>query len=339
MTPATSTGARRRARTWSLLGDVRRKVTPYEAVTAKFHYHFRRDPAPFELDPEMSLNRWYLRHRENSPFQVDDWEDFRDPFKLTYKDYVSLQHERELYLDGLVDQYEVADVTARLDEGWVETLRRLFVPLRFPLHALQMISLYVGQMAPSSFITNPASFQAADEMRRIQRLAYWTKVLGNTHGDHIATTAAAHDPWAEGGEWQPLRETVERLLVTYDWGEAFVGLNLAVKPALDTLIDWQLGELADRNGDVFLSLLFSEFERDARRSREWSAALVDYALTRDPGLRGVVTGWLDVWTPSAERACDGLAPLFEKAPEPIPAADVASAVRAQLAQLRTTCGL
>ncbi|MHA6797292.1 toluene hydroxylase (plasmid) [Pseudonocardia bannensis] len=334
-----TTSERRRAKTWSLLGDVRRKVTPYEAVTAKFHYHFRRDPAPFELDPEMPLNTWYLRHRENSPFQVDDWEGFRDPFKLTYKDYVSLQHERELYLDGLVDQHEATEAAAGLDAGWVDTLRQLFVPLRFPLHGLQMISLYVGQMAPSSFITNPASFQAADEMRRIQRIAYWTKVLGNAHGDDLATTAAARDAWVGGAEWQPLRETVEQLLIAYDWGEAFTALNLAVKPALDSLIDWQLGELASRNGDAFLSLLFAEFQHDARRSRKWSAALVDYALRRDQELSGVLTGWLDTWVPRAQAATEGLAPLFGTAPVSMPATGVVDAVRSQLAEVRATCGL
>ena len=82
--------APRTQKTWSLLGDVRRKPSTYEVTAARFHYHFRKEPAPFELDPGMPLNRWYLEYREGSPFQVDDWEGFRDPHKLTYKDYVAL---------------------------------------------------------------------------------------------------------------------------------------------------------------------------------------------------------------------------------------------------------
>ena len=205
-----TTSARRpRPKTWSTLGDVRRRVSPYEAVTAKFHYHFRREPAPFELDPDMPMNAWYLRYREGSPFQVDDWEGFRDPDKLTYKDYVAVQHERELYLDGLVDRFEATEHAAALDPAWVATLRRLFVPLRFPLHVLQMVTLYVGQMAPSSFITNPAAFQGGDEMRRIQRIAYWTKALADAHDPALAATATARDPWTADPAWQPLRETAE----------------------------------------------------------------------------------------------------------------------------------
>ncbi|NMH95811.1 aromatic/alkene monooxygenase hydroxylase subunit beta [Pseudonocardia acidicola] len=330
---------RRRAKTWSLLGDVRRKVTPYEAVTAGFHYHFRRDPAPFELDPDMPLNRWYLEHREGSPFQVPNWEDYRDPFKLTYKEYISRQHERELYLDRLIDRYEELDAAAGLDAGWVATLEQLFVPLRFPLHGLQMISLYVGQMAPSSYITNPAAFQAGDEMRRIQRIAYWTKVLANAHGGNLATTDAARGPWTTGEAWQPLRETIEKLLIAYDWGEAFSALNLVVKPAIDTLLDRQLAGLADRNGDAFLGLLFAEFDHDAQRSRQWSQALVRYALAADPALRDVLGGWVAAWTPRADAAVAGLAPLFEGAPVPMKADEITAAVQTGRAELLAACGL
>jgi toluene monooxygenase system protein E len=303
---------RRRPKTWSMFGDVRKRVSPYEAVTGKFHYHFRREPAPFELDPGMPMNRWYLRYREGSPFQVDDWEGYRDPAKLTYKDYVSLQHERELYLDGLVDRFEATDHAAGLDPAWVETLARVFVPLRFPLHVLQMTSLYVGQMAPTSYVTNAAAFQAGDEMRRIQRIAYWTQVLANAHDPVLATTAAARDPWMSDPAWQPLRETCERLLIAFDWGEAFTALNLVVKPAIDDLLDWRFAEVADHHGDAFLALLFAEFQHDAQRSRAWSRALVDYAMSARPDLSGVLDGWKATWSPRAAGATEALATLFPR---------------------------
>ncbi len=337
---ATSTPRpRQRPKTWSTLGDVRRRVSPYEAVTARFHYHFRREPAPFELDPGMPMNVWYLRHREGSPFQVDDWEGFRDPDKLTYKDYVAVQHERELYLDGLVDRFEAVEHVAGLDPAWVSTLRALFVPLRFPLHVLQVVSLYVGQMAPSSFITNPCVFQAADEMRRIQRTAYWTQVLADAHDADLATTAAARDPWTGDPAWQPLRETLEKLLVAYDWGEAFAALNLVVKPALDTLLDRQFSELAARNGDAFLELLFAEFQNDARRSRHWSGDLVRYALAARPELADVLREWTGTWTPRALGAVEALAPLFAAAPVPAAADDVIAVVREEQEQLAADLGL
>ena len=82
-------------KTWSLLGDVRKKPSEYEVVTSKLHFHYRRQPAPFELDPSTPINTWYLRYREGSPLQADTWERFRDPHQLTYQVYVQRQAERE----------------------------------------------------------------------------------------------------------------------------------------------------------------------------------------------------------------------------------------------------
>lgn len=337
MTVATS--RRPAPRTWSLLGDVKRKPNPYEVVTGKFHYHFRREPAPFELDPDAPINKWYLKNREGSPLQVQDWEQFRDPYKLTYKDYIATQRDREVYVDALIDQAEASGAAAELTPGWVSTLRELFVPLRFPLHIMQMVGLYVGQMAPSSYITNCANFQAADELRRIQRFAYWTKALSLSHGADLAETITARGPWESAPQWQPLRQVLEELLIAYDWGEAFTALNLAVKPMLDALINEQLAALAAANGDQLLSQLLIEFDLDSQRSRDWTQALVAYSVDRDPSLQIVIERWLAVWQPRAKAAIDTLAPLFGNAPNSVAQETVYDNVATRYANLLDECGL
>ena len=110
---------RERPKTWSMFGKVRRKPSEYEVVTGGFHYHFNRQPAPFELDPNMPVNAWYLKYREGSSLQADDWEGFRDPHRLNYHAYVQLQAEREAYVENLVDEFERHDHDATLDSGWV----------------------------------------------------------------------------------------------------------------------------------------------------------------------------------------------------------------------------
>ena len=321
-----ATTQRKPPKTWSLLGDVRRRPSSYEATAAKFNYHFRREPAPFEMDPQAPFNLFYLEHREGSPFNVDDWEGFKDPAKLTYADYVMLQHDRETYVDLLTDHHEAAESVAALDPAWVDTLRELFVPLRFPLHVLQMTGLYIGQMAPTAFIINCSNFSAADELRRIQRIAYHTRALADAHGEDLAETATARDRWEKDAHWQPLREVLEQLLTVRDWGEAFVALDVAIKPALDAVVNQQLSELASRNGDEYLSLLMAEFQLDAQRSRDWATALLRYAVAQDPAMADVVHGWLATWQPRAHMAVAGLAPLFGEAPNPLePALVVAAA--------------
>ncbi|RTZ91856.1 MAG: hypothetical protein DSY92_03575, partial [Planctomycetota bacterium] len=52
----------------------------------------------------------------------------------------------------------------KLQSERLETLALLYTPGRYPLHALQMGSAYLVQMAPASTIINCAMLQAADQL-------------------------------------------------------------------------------------------------------------------------------------------------------------------------------
>lgn len=330
-----ATRERTAPKTWSLLGDVKRRPSAYEVTASKFVYHFRREPAPFEMAPDAPLNAWYLKYREGSDFNVGDWEGFRDPAKLTYSEYVMLQHDRETYLDGLIDHHEDAETVEGYDQAWVDVLAKALVPLRFPVHILQMLSLYVGQMAPTAFIINCSNFQAADEMRRVQRFAYLTKWLANSHGEAIAETEAARSAWERGPAWQPMRKVLEELLGVYDWGEAFVALDLVVKPTFDSMVNDSLGELAAENGDELLALMLAEFGRDAQRSRDWTTELARYAIANDANLKDTISGWVAKWTPASDALAAGYAELLTGADVD---EVVASAAKARAA-VQAACGL
>jgi toluene monooxygenase system protein E len=308
--------APRRLKTWSVLGDTRRKPTEYEAVTGKFHYHFNRKPAPFDLDPNSAINQWYLKHREGSPLQAEDWEGVRDPAALNYRRYIALQHEREVYAEGVVDHFETLDHDDKLDPAWVTVLERVYLPARFALHVLQISSLYVGQLAPSAYITNAAFFQAADELRALQWIAYRAKSLSLSHGTQLANSEATRRIWELDEAWQPARETLERLLLAYDWGEAFTALNLVVKPTVDALFKEAFVDLATANGDGLTAALLQESRVDTTRSQAWSTALARYAIAQNAGNRDVIESWREAWRPLATHAVDGLAVAFADAPQP-----------------------
>lgn len=70
----------------------------------------------------------------------------------------------------------------------------------------------------------------------------------------------------------------------------------------------------------------TEFDRDARRSRDWTQALTGYAIERKPDLTGVLDEWVTKWRPRADEAVEGLAPLFATAPRPLAATDVIARV-------------
>ncbi len=330
-TPATQ---QPRLRTWSIAGAGRRRLTEYEIVTGKFHYHFGRQPAPFDLDPGSAINQWYLRYREGSPLRADDWEGFKDPAQLSYRRYIALQHDREIYAEGVVDHFEAADHDARLDPAWVAVLGRLYLPARFAFHVLQIASLYVGQLGPSAAITNASFFQGADELRALQWIAYRARSLSLAHGADLADSATARAIWEDDPAWQPARQALETLLLAYDWGEAFTALDLVVKPALDAFFKEAFADLALANGDGLTAQLLRESGVDTARNQAWATALARYAIAARPENFTILTEWVDKWRPAAEGAAGGLAEIFAEAPVPVSPESAVATVTASLGNLK-----
>src|SRR6201989_1641073 len=233
----------------------RRVPLDYELVSTDLHYN---PPMGFELPAANPVVAWYYRYREGSALRARDWEQFSDPRRTTYRAYTVLEDGREDVVDGLLREVDDTGYDRNLDGEWVRFLDRWYSPLRFPGHGLQMLAAYVAQMAPASRITNCAAFQSADELRRVQRIAYRTVQLntGQLSGPPSETGVARRHQaaWEDAEAFQPLREIIERALVAYDWGEAFTVTNLVIKPRIDRLVNQEMaGTLATANRAPTLS--------------------------------------------------------------------------------------
>lgn len=305
----------RRQRTWSAFGDVKRRPTEYEIVTHGTNWTTRKTrTAPLEQNASSPANLWLRTYRDGSPLTVEDWDRFRDPDTMTYRQYVSEQSDRETQIRGAVDQYSDANADTRLIPQWRHILGWLFTPTRYPLHGFQQIHAYVGHMAPSSYITNAAAFAAADVLRRVSLVAYRTCELRMAWPEEgFATGERAI--WESDVAWQPTRKAVETALVTYDWAEAFTATNLVLLPTLDDLLLRQLREVARINGDNLTWLLMSFLQADSSRRDRWSGALAEFAVTERSGNAGVLYEWIHRWSPLADAAVGGLAEILATAPE------------------------
>jgi toluene monooxygenase system protein E len=159
-------------------------------------------------------------------------------------------------------------------------------------------------VAPSSTVANCLMFQCADQFRWISRIAYRTAELGTTHSN-LGCGRDERRRWEDDAVWQGFRELIEKLLVTWDWGEHFTALNLVVKPAVDEAFMRQLGGAARRNSDTLTAFLMDAQLLDSERSRRWSAALVNFMKEERTSTNAHhLLQWIDKWTPLADRAID-----------------------------------
>jgi hypothetical protein len=312
-----------RLKTYSHLERDRRLPSEYELVTTSLLYYPSRG---FEV--KTPLAPWYEKHQRGSLLTARDWERFCDPRQTTYAKYTALALKGETYLDGVLEAIETKGYDRALSPEWRGTLDRVLGPLRYPLHGFQMIAAYIGQMAPSGRIAVAALFQAADEVRRIQRLAYRMTLL---QAIDPAFGRDSKNVWLRDPAWQPLREAVERCLVTYDWGESLVALNLCIKPLIDELFMTYLAKEAEEHDDHMLGQLFSSLDEDCRWQRAWTAALLQTAMQDNAENRTVIEGWIARWGEVAQRAAAAFDGFFRRTPAPSPAlASFAAKMRADV---------
>jgi toluene monooxygenase system protein E len=295
-------------KTWSALMGSRKRPSEYEVVSYKLHYRTRNAHAAYEQSPELAMNQWYRTHVTGSPLQHPDWDSFRDPDEVTYRAYCAMQDGQEQYVDELLNEHDARGHDANLPAAWVETLAAAYTPGRYMLAALQMSLAYLVQTAPASTITNCAAFQEADQLRWLSRLAYRTRELANAHPG-LGFGEAERRVWETAPQWQGFRELLEKTLATFDWGEGFVAVNLVAARAVDAAFVTGLGHAARDQGDTLAAMLLDNQAKDSQRARRWTAALVKQALEVEAN-REVIQGWLDKWTPLADRAietyCAGL---------------------------------
>ncbi|CAB3393609.1 toluene monooxygenase [Kyrpidia spormannii] len=294
-------------KTWSALSHTKRMPTEYEIVTHRLHYHTKLG---FEVDPDAPVAKWYRKYRDEAALQASDWDQFRDPHQMIYRKYTELQDDRETFIDVLLDEAELREDHTKLNSQWIECLAQMFTPFRYPGHGFQMLAAYGAQMAPSSYITNCFEFEAGDEMRRVQRIAYRTKQLDSYFPSYGFGTND-RKIWENAPIWQPLREAVEKLLIEYDWSKSFIAYNLVVKPYVDELVLVHFADLCRLNDDHVHVEMLGNFYLDSLRNQDWTIALTQFAIEQNPGNLSVITETIRRWKPLAEQATKAFRPVFE----------------------------
>jgi hypothetical protein len=297
------------SKTYWHLGADRRLPTDYEIATSRLLYHVERGGFAVDL-PTSSFHALYQAGSALTAPAPNRWDDFADPRATTYAKYVDRARERESYAGRVLSSIESADYDDRLAPGWGLHLGRLLSPLRFLCHELQMAAAYLGHMAPAGRIAVAALFQCGDEIRRVQRLAYRLALLARRH-PALADEGRAR--WQSDPGWQPLRRAIERLLVTYDWGEAFVALNLCIKPIVDDAFLVGLGESCDRVGAHLDGQLLGSLFEDCLWHQEWTAALVALASGL-PANGKTIARWRAGWSGLAGEAAAAAAALVAQGP-------------------------
>jgi toluene monooxygenase system protein E len=123
--------------------------------------------------------------------------------------------------------------------------------------------------------------------------------------------ALGREHWQQNPAFQPLRRIIERLLVSYDWGEALIALNGIIKPIFDQLWFEQLAGVAERHHDEILEKILISLGDDGRWHEAWFVNFAKLALASDPGNREVLERCIGELRPLVMQAVQAMLPAFD----------------------------
>ena len=78
----------------------------YEIVTSKLLCYTGEGFTGKRFELDVPLKDWYEQYQEGSPLKCTSWEKFHDPRETTYTRYTELQMEKEIFVDGLLEEIE-----------------------------------------------------------------------------------------------------------------------------------------------------------------------------------------------------------------------------------------
>ena len=254
------------------------------------------------------VTEWQKKYVDGSLLMTKDVP-FQDPESYTYTKYVTVRNKKEIFLEGIYSAIEQSTYRDSLSDDWRLKVQRCLGAFVYICHGMQMASAYLGQMGSSGQLIAMLAMQTADELRRTENLVHQLLIL-NPRTDEALTEGT--NTWMTDPAFQKVRSTLENLLVTYDWGEAYVAFNLVFKPLMDEMFLKEFAVEAAANADPLLEKILLSLAEDSDWHRLCAKTYTANVLKQDPKNSDAINKWIAMWKPLIKEMIAELSPaLYE----------------------------
>ncbi len=241
----------------------------YMITTSRLLYHKGKG---FEI--HMPMTEWHDQFSHFFGLTKEEMEEFDDPYRLTYMSYVSMQVEEVHYLERLHEGiFSIHEKNAKAIKHFAQDI---LSPLRFACHGLQMISSYLGSMAPTGKLAVVSLLQSADEQKRLEVLSLILESLEKSGIDFKDSL----EKWTQEPIWQPFRLVFEEVLQIYQWDECWIALNDSLKHVFDTFFFTQIVPSCKAMGMFDFCRMLSALKKDSDRHAATHLALQSFLVDK-----------------------------------------------------------
>jgi len=301
-------------RTFVWLAGRKRPPSEYEELSTGIQWYT-------EPVARTELSSWRL---DNTALQAD-WNAFRDPAGMYYRNYVVGQDAVEKQLDAVFEVARTADFVSALDPAWRQSLAVLVGGVSFAQWGVSMAMQHVMRFTLSPTVACAVQLEVMDKLRNAERDVEWFELLHPDSADD-----ELHRIWDEHPALQPLRKYMEEILVEADWGQVIVGTNLVLLGLLEPFLRELYIKGGRAHGDFTTAALGTHMAKDAARQLAWTDAFLLQCADDEANVT-VISDWVDRYVPAATEAIEALAAAY--ALDGIAAAAAATARAEALARL------
>ena len=257
----------------------------------------------------------YPAEQSGSPWLPSaDWADWDEPFRTSYAEYVTQQHEKDIALYAVRDAVGRVDDFEKLPRGWSNALKLHAATLPLAEFAAVVGNLRAARFGRNSAWRNTAALGALDEFRHTQiplllmhELVRWDRQFDWTH------------KFYHSNNWVAIaaRHLADELLLTSNAIEFAVATNFVFETGFTNLQFVGLSSLAHGVGDRMFEQMLTSIQTDEARHAQMGAPtlaklaehdrpraqyLLDKWFWRSWQLFAVVTGFsMDHLTPLDQR--------------------------------------
>ncbi|PWR19506.1 YHS domain-containing protein [Zavarzinia aquatilis] len=237
----------------------------------------------YDIARDTNWTPTYVAEDEMFPPQFSDpygiplaeWETFDEPYKITFRDYVQSQREKD------VGAYSVKSAIARTEfyrkasPGWKSLLQLHFGAVSFTEYGSVSAFARMSRFARAPGMRNMANFGSLDEIRHAQIQMYFAyEFIGESRAFDWAQKAVRTNNWVVISE----RHCFDDIEHTRDVISAAIMTNFSFEQAFTNLQFVALSADAKKYGDYSFATMLQTIQSDEARHAQIGEPLIEIML-------------------------------------------------------------
>jgi phenol/toluene 2-monooxygenase (NADH) P1/A1 len=279
--------------------------------THNFHYRPTWDPSR------------ELHDVTRTKIVLKDWYVLKDPRQFYYGTYTQARARQQDAIEKNFDFIEERGLELSLNPEIKEIALKTLMPLRHVAWGANMNNCGMAAYAYGTALNQACTFASFDHLGIAQ---YLTRV-GLAIGD-VEDLKTGKADWEKDANWQPLRQYVEKTLVTRDVMELFVAQNFALDGLLYPLIYKEAvdGVWAAKSGPTIgmMTVFMADWQAETAK---WVDSVLKTTAAESVENKALLTQWTNDWAKQAKAALTPVAKIALGAEADAAMADVALALQ------------